>query len=37
MKDLFDRLSGLDVTEPFARIRDAIVEARKMGVTRAAA
>jgi hypothetical protein len=36
MKDLFDRLSGLDVTEPFARIRDAITEARKMGVTRAA-
>jgi hypothetical protein len=37
MKDLFDRLAGLDVAEPFARIRDAIAEARKMGVTRAAA
>ena len=36
MIDLFDRLAGLDVTEPFARIRDAIAEARKMGVTRAA-
>lgn len=36
VKDLFDRLSGLDLTEPFARIRDAIAEARKMGVTRAA-
>jgi hypothetical protein len=36
MKDLFDRLGGLDLTEPFARVRDAIAEARKMGVTRAA-
>ena len=25
--------SGLDFTEPFARIREAISEARKMGVT----
>ncbi|HEY1381088.1 MAG TPA: hypothetical protein VGF55_30090 [Gemmataceae bacterium] len=37
LKDLFDRLSGLDVAEPFARIRDAIAEARKMGVTHRAA
>jgi hypothetical protein len=36
VKELFDRLAGLDVAEPFARIRDAIAEARKMGVTRAA-
>jgi hypothetical protein len=33
LKDLFERLTGLDVAEPFARIRDAIIEARKMGVT----
>jgi hypothetical protein len=37
LKDLFERLSGLDVAEPFARIRDAIAEARKMGVTQRAA
>jgi hypothetical protein len=37
LKELFERLAGLDVSEPFARIRDAVAEARKMGVTRAAA
>jgi hypothetical protein len=37
LKDLFERLTGLDVAEPFARIRDAITEARKMGVTHRAA
>jgi hypothetical protein len=37
LKELFERLSGLDVAEPFARIRDAIAEARKMGVTHRAA
>jgi hypothetical protein len=37
VKDLFDRLAGLDMSEPFARIRDAIAEARKMGVTHRAA
>jgi hypothetical protein len=37
LKELFERLSGLDVAEPFARIRDAITEARKMGVAHRAA
>lgn len=37
LKDLFERLTGLDVAEPFARIRDAIAEARKMGVSHRAA
>jgi hypothetical protein len=37
LKELFDRLAGLDLAEPFARIRDAITEARKMGVTHRAA
>ncbi len=32
--ELLDRLEGtLDLTEPFARIREAMAEARKMGVT----
>jgi|SRR5579884_2384695 len=31
--ELLDRLDGLDLAEPFARIREAIGEARKMGVT----
>lgn len=36
--ELFNRLAaGLDVAEPFARIRDAVGEARKMGVTHRAA
>jgi hypothetical protein len=35
--ELFNRMAaGLDVAEPFARIRDAVAEARKMGVTRQA-
>ena len=35
---LLDRLDGiLDLAEPFARVREAIVEARKMGVTKGAA
>jgi hypothetical protein len=34
LKDLEERLGdGFDLTEPFARIREAIAEARKMGVT----
>src|SRR5207248_3286916 len=34
VQDLLDGLEGcLDVTEPFLRIREAIGEARKMGVT----
>ncbi len=37
LRELFERLSGLDVVEPFARIRDAVAEARKMGVTQRAA
>lgn len=37
MKELFERLAGLDVAEPFARIREAVAEARKMGVTQRAA
>jgi hypothetical protein len=32
-QDLLGRLEGLDLAEPFARIREAIGEARKMGVT----
>ena len=36
LRELFDRLSGLDVVEPFARIREAVAEARKMGVTQRA-
>jgi hypothetical protein len=37
LRELFERLSGLDLIEPFARIREAIVEARKLGVTHRAA
>lgn len=37
MKELFERLAGLDVAEPFVRIREAVAEARKMGVTQRAA
>jgi hypothetical protein len=37
LRELFERLSGLDVVEPFARIREAVAEARKMGVTQRAA
>ena len=37
VKEQFERLGGLDVTEPFARIREAIGEARRMGVTQRAA
>jgi len=36
VKEQFERLGGLDVTEPFARIREAIGEARRMGVTQRA-
>jgi hypothetical protein len=37
VKELFEKLDGvLDPAEPFARIREAIGEARKMGVTKAA-
>jgi hypothetical protein len=35
VKDLLERLEGLvDPAEPFARIREAMTEARKIGVTR---
>jgi hypothetical protein len=38
VRDLLDRLDAtLDLTEPFARIREAVGEARKMGVTNRAA
>jgi hypothetical protein len=37
LKEQFERLAGLDLVEPFARIREAIAEARKMGVTQRAA
>jgi hypothetical protein len=37
MKELFERLAGLDVAEPFVRICEAVAEARKMGVTQRAA
>jgi hypothetical protein len=30
--EILERLGALDLTEPFIRIRDAIAEARKMGV-----
>ena len=34
LRDILDRLDGsLELAEPFARIRGAIQEARKMGVT----
>jgi hypothetical protein len=35
--DMFQRLGNLDLTEPFVRVREAIAEARKMGVTQRAA
>lgn len=35
--DIFQRLGNLDMSEPFVRIREAIAEARKMGVTQRAA
>jgi hypothetical protein len=37
LRDVFERLGGVDVVEPFARIREAVAEARKMGVTHRAA
>jgi hypothetical protein len=37
LRDVFERLAGVDVVEPFARIREAVAEARKMGVTQRAA
>ena len=37
-KNIWNKLgAGLDATEPFIRIRDAVLEARKMGVTQRAA
>ncbi len=33
IRDLFARLDGMDLFEPFLRIREAIAEARKLGVT----
>src|SRR5262245_57690314 len=33
VRQLLDSLSGLDLAEPFTRIREAIAEARKLGVT----
>jgi hypothetical protein len=37
IQDVLARLEGLDLAEPFGRIREAIAEARKMGVTGRAA
>lgn len=37
LKEALERLAGLDLAEPFARIREAIAEARRMGVTQRAA
>ena len=38
VKSIWSRLgAGLDAAEPFIRIRDAVIEARKMGVTHRAA
>jgi hypothetical protein len=36
-RDLIERLDALDLLEPFVRIREAVAEARKMGVTHRAA
>src|SRR5262249_32572572 len=36
-KELLERLEGLDLSEPFQRVREAIGEARKMGVGNRAA
>ena len=34
VRELLNRLDGaLDLAEPFVRIREAIIEARKLGVT----
>ncbi len=35
--DMFQRIGSLDLMEPFVRVREAIAEARKMGVTQRAA
>lgn len=32
LRELLERLHGLDLLEPFTRIREAIIEARKLGV-----
>jgi hypothetical protein len=37
VRELFQQLDGLDLMEPFIRIREAMSEARKMGVTNRAA
>lgn len=37
LRTLLERLDGMDLAEPFGRIREAISEARKMGVTSRAA
>jgi hypothetical protein len=37
VQELFEQMEGLDLQEPFLRIRDAMSEARKMGVTNRAA
>lgn len=31
LRDVLERIGGLDLAEPFARIREAVTEARKMG------
>jgi hypothetical protein len=33
LKSLMDKLGAFDLSEPFSRIREAMQEARKMGVT----
>jgi hypothetical protein len=37
VRELFESMDGLDLCEPFVRIREAMSEARKMGVTNRAA
>jgi hypothetical protein len=37
LREQFDKVGQLDLAEPFVRIRDAMAEARKMGVTTRAA
>lgn len=37
VEELLGQISGLDLAEPFARIREAVTEARKLGLTNRAA
>jgi hypothetical protein len=37
IEEMLKRLNGLDLAEPFARVREAVAEARKLGVSQRAA